>query len=203
MKNILAIETATNLCSVSLFLDGDLVKTKSTQKPRSHVQKLPLYVYDVLKENNIKISELDGIAISIGPGSYTGLRIGMSMAKGLAMSHDLYLLPVNTLISMNMTITNKDPYWICIHSHKNIVFAQKFERSKPTFKSTCISLSELDTDMVYGYGLEKISPNFNFNKISPCSEKIGLFALKYYKSIAKKDSKDICPIYLTEVDISD
>lgn len=203
MKNIIAIETATNLCSVSLFLDGVLVKTKSTQKPRSHVQKLPLFVYDILNENNIKISELEGVAISIGPGSYTGLRIGMSMAKGIAMSHDLYLLPVNTLISMNMYIKNKYPYWICIHSHKNMVFAQKFEQCKPTFKSACISLSELNTDIVYGYNLEKMSSDFKFKKISPCSEKIGLFALKYYKSIAKKNSKDISPIYLTEVDISD
>ena len=159
MKNILAIETATNICSISLFLDGDFVETKDSVEPRSHAVKLPVFTDELLKKYQCKVSDLDGIAVSTGPGSYTGLRIGMSLAKGLALSSDLPLLPVKTLFAMDMDIDENSPHWVCIHSHKNMVFTQKFHDHESVSEPLCIAVNDLDSCPIFGPKLQKYDIN--------------------------------------------
>ncbi|MCW3104746.1 MAG: tsaB [Bacteroidetes bacterium] len=100
MALILNLETATTACSVSLCKDGELLALKELNGEYTHAENLTLFVADVLKQANVQINELDAIAVSKGPGSYTGLRIGVSTAKGLCYSLGKPLIAINTLYSM-------------------------------------------------------------------------------------------------------
>ena len=91
---ILLIETATPVCSVALAENGQVTKSFSSDAPNAHSTQLPLMVRDLLPE------QLDAVCISAGPGSYTGLRIGVSTAKGLCYGRNIPLLSVPTLMSM-------------------------------------------------------------------------------------------------------
>ena len=94
---ILNIETSTTMCSVSLAADGVALVSRSINEGYSHAEKLAPFVDEVLKESGLKPNQVDAIAVSQGPGSYTGLRIGVSLAKGLTYSLDKPLISVPTL----------------------------------------------------------------------------------------------------------
>ncbi len=97
---ILQIDTATEVCSVSLSLAGDSIDSIVATGPNEHASKLTLFIDEILNRNNILSTDLLAIAVSMGPGSYTGLRIGVSTAKGLCYGLDLPLIAINTLYSM-------------------------------------------------------------------------------------------------------
>lgn len=97
MTTILNIETSTKLCSASLSEDGAIVKNLEYNLGLSHATKLPVFVEDLLKTLREKHQKLDAVAISAGPGSYTGLRIGVSTAKGLCYGFNIPLISINTL----------------------------------------------------------------------------------------------------------
>jgi tRNA threonylcarbamoyladenosine biosynthesis protein TsaB len=100
MSLILALETATSSCSVALTFKGRLIALKELNERNIHASHITLFIEEVLAEAGRKISELDAVAVSKGPGSYTGLRIGVSTAKGLCYALDIPLIAVNTLQSM-------------------------------------------------------------------------------------------------------
>ena len=100
MSYILNIETATKVCSVAIGKDGELIALKETEAEKSHSTVITLFIREVLKETGITLSDLDAVAVSKGPGSYTGLRIGVSTAKGLCYSLDKPLIAVSTLQAM-------------------------------------------------------------------------------------------------------
>lgn len=93
---ILCIETATTVCSVSLCHKGKLLDKKESTEEKSHASLLTVFIEDILKEAGLKAAELDAVAISKGPGSYTGLRIGVSAAKGIAYAAGLPLIAIPT-----------------------------------------------------------------------------------------------------------
>lgn len=98
MAHILSIETTTTNCSVSLSFKGEtLVLKEDYNNNYSHAERLHVYIEEVLKKANIKPYQLDAIAVSKGPGSYTGLRIGVSAAKGLCFALDKPLISISTL----------------------------------------------------------------------------------------------------------
>lgn len=98
MALILCIETATTNCSVAISKDGKLLDFREdNDKNYSHAEKLHLFIEEILKANHIQPNHLDAIAVSKGPGSYTGLRIGVSSAKGLCFSLDIPLISIETL----------------------------------------------------------------------------------------------------------
>lgn len=100
MALILNIETSTKVCSVCVSDDGNIIGVKESGEDKSHAKKLTVFIQDLLNETNLKIDDFDAVAISKGPGSYTGLRIGVSTAKGLCYAKDLHLIAINTLQAM-------------------------------------------------------------------------------------------------------
>jgi len=100
MTYILALETALDICSIALGKDGFLVADKSVQGTNLHASHLTVFIEDVLQAAGITYKDLNAVCISEGPGSYTGLRIGTSAAKGLCFALDIPLIAINTLQSL-------------------------------------------------------------------------------------------------------
>jgi len=107
MAIILNIESATSACSVAISRDGQLLGVKESNEDKSHARLLTVFIEDLLKTNNLKPKDITAIAVSKGPGSYTGLRIGVSTAKGLCYATDSKLIAVNTLQAMSYGIIQK------------------------------------------------------------------------------------------------
>ena len=121
-KNILSIETTSNICSVALFSNNTLLSIK-VDFNRNHSSLLAIFVDEIFKDSELSLNLLDAIALSIGPGSYTGLRIGCSFAKGIAFSLSKPIIPINTLESLNYSIQDSN-YFIVSSAYKDYFFIQ-------------------------------------------------------------------------------
>ncbi len=215
MAIILCLETATTNCSVAISINGKIVALEEdNNKQYSHAEKLHLFIDKVLIENNIKKSSLQAIAVSKGPGSYTGLRIGVSAAKGLCFALDIPLISIPTLealahqvqIESGIIIPMLDARRLEVYS---AVFSSEFEEARET-KAEILDENSffdyLDTNTVYfiGDGVEKyksICKNNNAVYIDgkyPSSYQMGELAELKYK---KNDIEDVAyfePYYLKD-----
>jgi tRNA threonylcarbamoyladenosine biosynthesis protein TsaB len=109
MALILSIESATKNCSVALAADGEVITLKELREEKfSHAEKLHSFILEVMDSSDRNLDELDAIAVSKGPGSYTGLRIGVSAAKGLCYALDKPLISVPTLESLARQVEMTD-----------------------------------------------------------------------------------------------
>jgi tRNA threonylcarbamoyladenosine biosynthesis protein TsaB len=107
VTRVLAVDAATELCSVALLCDGD-VRVRSIEAGRGHAQQLLAMVRELLAEAQVSWSMLNGIAASIGPGAFTGVRISVSVAQGLAFGAGLPVVPVTTLEAMALQVLERD-----------------------------------------------------------------------------------------------
>lgn len=113
MDLILVIESSTEVCSVSLLKDGELWDIAESTEGQNHARLVTVFAEELLKRNNIKSGELKAVAISKGPGSYTGLRIGASAAKGICYAANIPLIAVGTLEAMAKHVAlNRSEYQI-------------------------------------------------------------------------------------------
>lgn len=103
MAYLLHIESTSTVCSVAISKDAELLSLKELNNGYTHAENLHVFIDQVLRESNIKATELNAVSVSSGPGSYTGLRIGFSAAKGLAFALNIPLITIDTLkvLSMN------------------------------------------------------------------------------------------------------
>ncbi len=107
MARILLIETSTSLCSVALCEDGRVLSSRQSSQPRSHASMTAVFIKELLGEQAMLAADLDAVCLSAGPGSYTGLRVGSSTAKGLCFACNIPLLAVGTLeVLANQAIAN-------------------------------------------------------------------------------------------------
>ena len=97
MRRLILIETSTSLCSTALVEDGKVVCERLSEEPRAHASMTAPYVSEMLKEKGLKVSDCDAVAVGKGPGSYTGLRVGVSTAKGLCFGAGIPLISIGTL----------------------------------------------------------------------------------------------------------
>ncbi len=109
MNYILNIETATRNCSVSLAQDGIVIASREVaEQGYSHAEKLHVFIEAVLEEAKITFAQLSAVAVSQGPGSYTGLRIGVSAAKGLCFALSIPLIAIDTLAVLAQQVNIED-----------------------------------------------------------------------------------------------
>ena len=193
--NLLAIETSTDICSVSLCQNKKEIITQENKIISSHTQSLAVIVDDIIKKNNFIIKELDHILLSIGPGSYSGLRVATSFSKGLAYAIDKNIIPINTIDATNSIIEDTDDYYIAFHSHRDNVYYQKFSNGIPIGEQACNNISKLERNKIYGYGLD-IFPNINASEVKPSSLSLIKFIRENKNLIVKKNIAEISPIYL-------
>lgn len=98
-RTLLAIDTSTQGCSVAIYRHGQIIE-RFDVIPRQHLQSVLLFVDELLAEAELSLSQLDAITFTVGPGSFTGLRIGASVTQGLAYAADLPVVPISTLATM-------------------------------------------------------------------------------------------------------
>jgi tRNA threonylcarbamoyladenosine biosynthesis protein TsaB len=104
---VLALDAATEACSVALLCGGE-VMVRSTESGKGHAQQLLKLVEQVLAEGQVSLSMLDGLAASIGPGAFTGVRISVAVAQGLAFGAGLKVVPITTLEALSMQVLQRD-----------------------------------------------------------------------------------------------
>ncbi len=141
MPTILQLETATSVCAVALSIDGKTVALKEETAPNIHASKLTIFINEVMDNAGIKFSELDAIAVSKGPGSYTGLRIGVSTAKGICFAIDKPLIGINTLAMMAAGFLAENPSYralVCpmIDARRMEVFTAVFDSNLNEVEAT-------------------------------------------------------------------
>jgi tRNA threonylcarbamoyladenosine biosynthesis protein TsaB len=132
MVYILNIETATKNCSVSIAKNGVTILCKEiAEQGYSHAERLHVFINEIISEAGIALSDLSAIAVSQGPGSYTGLRIGVSAAKGLCYALDLPLIAIDTLASLANQVNANDGFVIpMIDARRMEVYSAIFNSEK-------------------------------------------------------------------------
>jgi len=118
LGKILNIETSTRVCSVALAIDGKVSSIRESRVKNAHAESITIFSQEVIKESNFKFDDLDAIAVSKGPGSYTGLRIGVSTAKGFCYALNIPLIAISTLKALAFgmkknAIDNDKNYFFC------------------------------------------------------------------------------------------
>ncbi len=216
MALILNLETATTNCSVSIAKDGKIMAIKEHNTPNySHSEQLHVFIQDVLKAAAIKKKDLDAIAISKGPGSYTGLRIGVSAAKGLCYALDIPLISVPTLRSMAEQAAKTDVEYIIplLDARRMEVYSTVFDNSFSEIRPTKAEIIEVTSFQEYlnkgkvllmGSGAEKCMgiidhENVMFNTTTvPSSREMGSLSFGKYKDNDFEDVAYFEPYYLKD-----
>ncbi len=215
MSYILNIETATTNCSVSLSKEGEMLFLKEDYNSNySHAESLHLFIDGVLKEANLKPQDVDAFAVSKGPGSYTGLRIGASAVKGLCFALDKPLISVDTLESLSHQLTIDSGCIVpMLDARRMEVYASVYDKDHNQIRAIEAQILEahsfddfLEAGKVYfiGNGVEKTMqiithPNAIFveNKL-PSAKEMGKLADHKYK---KNDLENVAyfePFYLKD-----
>lgn len=142
MGLILCIETGTDICSVALARDGEMIALRESDLGHDHARKVGVFTQELLREHDIAPDELDAVAVGKGPGSYTGLRIGVSFAKGMCYALGIPLISVDSLRSLAaclveeheagiIDVENWDDTILCpmIDARRMEVYAELFDTS--------------------------------------------------------------------------
>ena len=216
MALLLAIETTTKNCSVALFENSTLIQLKERNSDEySHAEQLTLFIEEVVKKEKITLKEIDGIALSKGPGSYTGLRIGTSTAKGLCYSLDIPLISVSALKTMAFGMSKKQDYkFYCpmIDARRMEVFSSIYDQSNNEVRKIRADIVDShtytkflkDKVLFFGDGAFKCkaiisNPNAIFiNGVFPSAKDLGILGSQKFFN---KDFEDVAyfePYYLKD-----
>lgn len=220
MATIISIETSTTVCSACLSVDGEIVANKEDYKGQNHSVVLGGFVKELLDCANDKKLKLDAVAVSCGPGSYTGLRIGVSTAKGICFGADAKLIAVNTLEAMASGVIRThceiaDEAWLCpmIDARRMEVYNAFYNLSLTPQKETAATIIESETFaditkdhpiVCFGNGAEKCKGTLTDNKISfidgivPLAKDMVPLAEKRFKADKFEDVAYFEPFYLKE-----
>ncbi len=179
MTHILCLETATTNCSVALSINGKVVAIEEDNaKQYSHAERLHTFIETVLRKADISKDQLQAIAVSKGPGSYTGLRIGVSAAKGLCMALDIPLISIDTLgsLSRKQKVTETELVVPMLDARRMEVYSAIYDANGNCLRATQAQILEADSFKKYldnhivhfiGNGVEKFQdickhPNARF-----------------------------------------
>ena len=221
---LLALETSTTVCSVALYKGEQLLGSSELRIEKSHSSHITVMIEQLVSNCGHKMEEVNAVAISGGPGSYTGLRIGTSTAKGLCYALNIPLIEVSTLHSMAYQVTNYTPkperfvfcpmldarrmeVYTCVLSHalEELVPIAPVVLSEETFQE----LLQKQPVIFFGSGAEKFralaenNQNAMFvDSVVPSAVPVGKLALKKYEQQVFEDVAYYEPFYLKDVYIT-
>ncbi len=217
MALILNIETSTTVCSIALAENGKVVLLREINEGYTHAENLHIFIQEILSEAKLEPKKLDAIAVGSGPGSYTGLRIGVSAAKGMAYALQIPLIAVNTLKLMAGGVAEKNTdqlYCPMLDARRMEVYCAVFDKDLNEVKATSaeiiseenLSYFSFDKPLIFfGDGMTKSKeilsqlPNVKFiDQVVPSAGQLA--ELSYSKYLAK-EFEDVAyfePFYLKD-----
>ena len=220
MSRILHIETSTDVCSVCFADDGEIISIRETGMERSHASILTVYIEEILHELQTQNMCLDAVAVSMGPGSYTGLRIGISAAKGICYGLEIPLIAIPTLEAMcigalkQYKISGENALLMpMIDARRMEVYLAIYDFQLKKIKDTCAQVIDresfqelLSTQRLYlfGTGAAKLKDtisheNIRFlDNVTMSSEYMITIALKRYRQKQFEDVAYFEPYYLKD-----
>ncbi len=214
--NSINIETSTSVCSLSLTVNGEPLLAYRDDTTHNHAKQLPLFADTLLKEVQSRGLKIDAVALSKGPGSYTGLRIGTAFAKGLCYGLNVPLLAVDTLRLMAqeaLSQTSAEVLCPMIDARRMEVYCCLFTRDMNVLSPVEAKVIDADafcdilsnrTLCCFGDGADKCKavlqhPNISFlDNIVPDAKNMGCLAEEAYQAGRKEDIAYFDPFYLKE-----
>lgn len=195
---ILAIETATDICGAALVHKQKEIMARNVQEKNVHSEKLLFLIDEVLRKSSVTLKELNGIAVSIGPGSFTGLRIGLSSAKGLAHAAELPIIPIPTLDALaeefRRTHSATHNYCAMIDAKREEVYFAHYQLSEVDVKRTSGYDIKLKKDV-----LHEAAQNGILGTQIPCNPvSVGMLAERNFELLKMIDFRQLEPLYIRE-----
>jgi tRNA threonylcarbamoyladenosine biosynthesis protein TsaB len=219
MERILLIETSTALCSTALAENGAIISYRESSAPKAHASLTAVFIDEMLKEKGISIADCDAVCVSMGPGSYTGLRVGVSTAKGLCFGSGKPLMAVGTLDTLvaqavaeglvpegcRYIIPMIDARRMEVYSAVFTPDCQQITETQPVIVDENSFASQLEEGPVLfiGDGAGKCAdvikhPNAGFVQCWPKADAMLMPAMEAYKEKRFKDVAYFEPFYLKE-----
>lgn len=197
---ILAIETATEVCSTALVHCRNIMSVRNLNEKNVHSEQLMVLIDQVLKESQTVVDMLDAVAVSIGPGSFTGLRIGLSTAKGLACALNIPIIAVPTLDGI------AEEYRRTRTSFRNETFCAMVDAKRNEAFFAFYSITENDIDRLTDYSIvsketileEAKSRGAVIGQPLCNSASVGLYAERKEKELTVSDFSHLEPLYLRD-----
>lgn len=224
MSLILCIETGTDICSVGIAKDGELISLCESDEGRDHAKKVAVFVDELLRETGIAPDELDAVAVGKGPGSYTGLRIGVSFAKGLCYGLGKPLVAIGSLDALTevaredyeagiINVEDWDNALLCpmVDARRMEVYTQVFDaQGKPLSEVTAEVVDENSFAafrasgrpfVIFGNGAHKCTdmlPEAVLVEVTPSARGLALLAQQALDEGRTEDIAYFEPLYLKD-----
>jgi tRNA threonylcarbamoyladenosine biosynthesis protein TsaB len=171
MAYILNLETATKNCSVALAKDGKTILCKQiAEQGYSHAEKLHVFIEEIFKEANVNFSEVQAVAVSKGPGSYTGLRIGVSAAKGLCYALGIPLISIDTMQVLAKKVIIEEGLIV------PMIDARRMEVYSAIFYKNHIKIKEVEAEILTENSYQDFDETVYF--VGDCQEKCKTVLIK-------------------------
>ena len=225
MSLILCIETGTDICSVALAKRGKLLSLRESEEGKNHAQNLAVFISEIFEENNVSSEELSAVAVGMRHGSYTGLRIGVSLAKGLCYADNIPLIGIGSLESLAMValedyhaglldITDIDTAMLCpmIDARRMEVYAGVYNKKiEPVFpvgayiidENSFTQLPDEHEFVIFGNGAAKCEKVLKREKllyfdVQPSARGMVALAAKAFENKKFEDLAYFEPLYLKD-----
>ena len=202
-KCILAIETSSSICGVSILYAKEILGMEEKDVDRKHAELLPGITKTALNKAGKTLNDIDAIAISIGPGSFTGLRVGLGFAKGLSYSKGLPIIPVPSMLSLAFSLRKYESKEGMLYSHGDKVFFQTFGWKDnipfPKKNPRLLKISDCIQSLSSGfhYKCDNILPDIKSVRISThSSANIGILARIYFNDYVVRKPHTLVPNYI-------
>jgi tRNA threonylcarbamoyladenosine biosynthesis protein TsaB len=215
---ILCLETATTVCSAALFAGNNLLAMREVNEGFTHAENLHLFIQEILAETNTRPAQLAAIAVSKGPGSYTGLRIGVSTAKGLSYALKIPLISIDTLQMMAMAARTAHGdlkhFAPMIDARRMEVYTALYNEDLELLSpvnalildsESILQFKDLHSLALFGDGMEKAIPLLStltsarlILNIRPSAAAMGVLAHKRFAAKHFEDTAYFEPYYLKE-----
>lgn len=209
---ILAIDTSSEVCGVCVLEDDKLIDDNSLNNGMTHSENLMTLVSEILERNNLKISDIDLISCVVGPGSFTGIRIGVATIKALAEVHDIKIAELTSLEVLAGNINNEGIKVSIIDARNDQVYCGIFDKDNnlieemiaDSIDNTVQKLKQYSNIICVGNGAEKHKELLikEISNISFCENNVqsayvvGKLGYKKYLEKSVKTADEILPIYL-------
>ena len=200
---ILALETSSNICGISLVERNNILNIIDEPCHREHNERLPALIESMFKNCNVSLDDIEAIAVNIGPGSFTGLRIGLGFAKGIAYSKNLPIIPVPSLLALAFSLNEYLPKNGILLSHANKVFYQEFEWennipkvvNRPRIGLIDEFVKQLDNGF-QSNSTKIIKNNLKIREAYPSASNVGLLASLFFDEWIIREPYDLVPDYI-------